>query len=292
LLHTWSYIPANIYLGFRLIYTVLSSSELKQLDVYRKKFGLVGTVPTFDPYHSDVHYLCSATPNTDYSVIIPDNVTPCGPILLPAAAVEESDPLLAAWLENGPTVMVNLGTHASSDKTFAFQLASGLRVLLDKEKEIQILWKLKGNGDIQDALTELGYDVNRGRVKIMDWLVADPLAILRHPNVVCSVHHGGANSFFEAVATGIPQIVLAMWHDTYGYATRVEWLGVGINGNRSVAPGVDAAEFGQALTRIVGTGNEALSFRAAANALAEDCRRYEGRVLACEKVLEQSCTSE
>jgi hypothetical protein len=55
---------------------------------------------------------------------------------------------------------------------------------------------------------------------------------------------------------------------------------------------VDAAEFGQALTKIVGNGNEALSFRAAANALAEDCRKYGGRVLACEKVLELTHTSE
>jgi len=126
----WSYIPANIYLIFRLIYTVLSSSDLKQLNVYRKKFHLTSTLPALDPYHSDVHYLCPATPSTDFPFsIIPDNITPCGPILLSAAAVEESDPPLAAWLGNGPTVMVNLGTHALTDKTFAFQLASGLRML-------------------------------------------------------------------------------------------------------------------------------------------------------------------
>ena len=85
---------------------------------------------------------------------------------------------------------------------------------------------------------------------------------------------------------------MAQWYDTYDYARRIEWMGVGIYGNRRVAPRVEAEEFGQALTRIVGTGTEAESFRTAAKALVGDCNKYRGRELACEKILELTHYSE
>ena len=39
--------------------------------------------------------------------------------------------------------------------------------------------------------------VDSERIKIVSWLEAEPGAILRHPSVICSVHHGGANSFLK-----------------------------------------------------------------------------------------------
>lgn len=87
-------------------------------------------------------------------------------------------------------------------------------------------------------------------------------------------------------STGTPQVVLPFWYDTYEYANRAEWLGIGIYGNRRSAPTVEALELGRALTRIVGDGEEARRFRATAEALRERCIGYTGRVLAAEKVLE------
>jgi hypothetical protein len=46
--------------------------------------------------------------------------------------------------------------------------------------------------------TELGNEIQAGRVRVVDWLTLDPLALLMEGNVMCSVHHGGANSFFES----------------------------------------------------------------------------------------------
>ena len=90
----------------------------------------------------------------------------------------------------------------------------------------------------------------------------------------------------------MPQVVVAQWYDTYEYAARVEWLGIGIYGNPNAAPGVDGAEFGQALMRIIGAGKEAKGFRAAAKALEEICQKTGGRVLACDKILEMTYQSE
>ena len=36
-------------------------------------------------------------------------------------------------------------------------------------------------------------------VRITDWLIAEPISILKSGGIVCSVNHGGANSYFEAV---------------------------------------------------------------------------------------------
>jgi hypothetical protein len=41
--------------------------------------------------------------------------------------------------------------------------------------------------------------IKEGRVRIETWLKAEPNALLGSGNVVASVHHGGANSYFEAV---------------------------------------------------------------------------------------------
>jgi len=35
------------------------------------------------------------------------------------------------------------------------------------------------------------------RFKIVNWFEADPASIMKHPNIVAYVHHGGANSFYE-----------------------------------------------------------------------------------------------
>lgn len=41
----------------------------------------------------------------------------------------------------------------------------------------------------------LGDDIASGRVRIVDWFEAEPMAVLESGTVVCAVHHGGANSF-------------------------------------------------------------------------------------------------
>jgi hypothetical protein len=45
----------------------------------------------------------------------------------------------------------------------------------------------------------LGDDIASGRVRIVDWFEAEPMAVLESGTVVCAVHHGGANSFLETV---------------------------------------------------------------------------------------------
>jgi hypothetical protein len=149
------------------------------------------------------------------------NVTGCGPILLPFQSVVEGDPELDAWLSQAPTVLMNLGSHITMDDALAREYAAALKVLLDSQPKLQILWKLKKSGRptlqtarmfketsssdkeayrVTDASLEaISSEMASGRVKVEEWLSVDPLAVLRSGHVVCAVHHGGSNSYHEAL---------------------------------------------------------------------------------------------
>ena len=69
-------------------------------------------------------------------------------------------------------------------------------------------------------------------------------------------------------------------------AVRAEYRGIGIYGNRNVAPGIEAVEFGAAVARLVRPGRESEEFRTRAKAVAEACRKAGGRRTAVDKLIE------
>ena len=85
---------------------------------------------------------------------------------------------------------------------------------------------------------------------------------------------------------GIPQIILAQWVDLYDMAIRAEYTGIGIYGNRSVAPDIDATEFGAAISRLVSPSEEAEKFVQKAKEIGELCRGAPGKKGAVAKILE------
>jgi len=93
----------------------------------------------------------------------------------------------------------------------ALQMAMAFRMLFDyaertqEKPRLQVLWKLSRWGEfdvdvpgckIYDVLEK---EMGEGRVRIEDWIAAEPHSVLLSGKVVCSVNHGGANSFFEAL---------------------------------------------------------------------------------------------
>lgn len=218
----WTLFPANIYLKFSILWILITSSKMKEMMNHRKSQNLPALPPIFNPWQKENHYLVPSIPESDFPCKLEPNVTPCGPILLPVSPVSEVDPELEAWLEQGPTVLINLGSHIRMDGHMAREFAVGLKVLLERRPKIQILWKLKTSGglalpakesrtqnsktpDMDDnvftsgALDAIATEIGSGRVKVLEWLSVDPLAVLHTGHVVCSVHHGGSNSFHEAL---------------------------------------------------------------------------------------------
>jgi hypothetical protein len=80
----------------------------------------------------------------------------------------------------------------------------------------------------------------------------------------------------------VPHVVLPAWQDCYENAARAEWLGIGVYGNKSRAPNIDAKELSKALLKVMGNA----SYKTKALELAKLCHKKEGRVAAAEKIVE------
>lgn len=83
---------------------------------------------------------------------------------------------------------------------------------------------------------------------------------------------------------GVPQVVLPVWFDTYDFAARVEYLGIGVYGNRNTAPAVSGIELGCALNRVLASGESEVMLQKA-KMIASKLGPVEGRVVACEEIL-------
>lgn len=75
--------------------------------------------------------------------------------------------------------------------------------------------------------------------------------------------------------------MLPQWLDTYDCATRVEWLGIGLNGSRTAAPGVEAGELSKVLLDVL--DDEGIRARSAA---VKNLCKGEGRIEAHDRIVE------
>ncbi|KAH8684259.1 putative UDP-glucoronosyl and UDP-glucosyl transferase [Tricladium varicosporioides] len=309
----WLMVWANIYLKIRLIIVLLTSRKIKSIRSWRQSHNLTPLPQVFDIWQNENHYLVPATTATDFPCRQASNVTGCGPILLPVPLLSDVDPSLLVWLQRGPTVLINLGSHIRMDATVILEFSLALKALFAIRPDIQILWKLKRSGGIalqEESLTEsqilsrsevnsmtqkensndplfpIEAEISADKVRVLEWISVSPLSILNTGNIVCSVHHGGSNSFHEAVSVGVPQIVLPCWLDTFEFANRVEYLGIGLHGSRTSAPLVEAKELSSALLLVLGDNNKATAMKLKAKELSEISGRVGGRVKACEKIIE------
>jgi UDP:flavonoid glycosyltransferase YjiC (YdhE family) len=93
-----------------------------------------------------------------------------------------------------------------------------------------------------------------------------------------------ANKLYRA---GISQVLLPAWYDCYDYATRVEYLGIGIYGNKKVAPNVEKEEFSNAVLGVIGEKKGVdTQFSVKAKGLRVLCRRSGGRKRVAEMISE------
>ena len=86
--------------------------------------------------------------------------------------------------------------------------------------------------------------------------------------------------------SGVPQVVLPVWYDTYDFANRVEYLSIGLWASKATAPHVDADDFSRAVMAVVDKGEEGRRRRLRARELGEVCQKAGGRKRACAKIIE------
>ena len=93
--------------------------------------------------------------------------------------------------------MMSMGTHFCYSKA---QVRNAIRgFIAGTSSTDQVLWKLYEKAKFQHILDEeLRNERVKERFRIVDWIDVDPGEVMRHKNVVAYVHHGGANSYYEA----------------------------------------------------------------------------------------------
>ena len=196
----WHLIPANIYLTLRLAYSVTWTPELSRKKAFLKENGIANPLDFFSVYNKDLVWLTQSSLDADFPMsIIPSNVVACGPIFLSTAPAVDQDKELAAWLQNAPTVLINLGSSVNYDEKAAAEMARAIKELLETS-DVQVLWKFNKRREFPDSfLAELQEFIAQRRLRLEKWINIDPASLLETGNVVLSVHHGGANCYHEAV---------------------------------------------------------------------------------------------
>ncbi|KAJ3457929.1 hypothetical protein MRS44_012038 [Fusarium solani] len=178
-------------------------------------------------------------------------------------------------------------------------MARSLKNLIDRASSkqklprLQVLWKLKkdlkrsGDFDVGPGSavhTVLSNEIDKDRVRIVNWVASEPSSILETGNVVCAVSHGGANSYNEVVCSGVPQVVLPCWFDCYDFASKAELLGIGRWGSKKGCPRWIESELTEALIDVALDNNA--EYTAKSRSLAELCgRNGGGRATAADEIL-------
>lgn len=303
----WSQVPMNIGLTLILLMILLRSTRqsnttklLRQYTGDEKlqilslaELGVVQAPP------EGVTVMVAFSEDIDFPfAVIPRHITQCGPIVRCARKLTDVDEEVEKWLAKGPTVYANLGSQFTMTPEQGLEFALALRDLIDAagpSSDYQILWKLKQEGmetrkiswegewkAVRDTLQS---EIETDRVRIVAWVEVDPCSILSSGHIVCSLHHGGANSHHEALAAGVPHVVLPGWADCYDYASRVELNGIGLRGNKTAAPSWKREELGDVLKEVL-FGERAAAFKENARRLAERHPEHAGRTKAANILLE------
>ena len=196
-----------------MIKKFLTTEHPKPMLEARRKAGLNHPYPARGSYRKDIIYILPVTPESDFPCPVTQNIVCCGPIILPSAPLSTIDPELGNWLDRLPTVLVNLGTFLKPSQKHAQELATGIKLALEHNHQIQVLWKLRTDDEsvFESATKILLEHIQTGRARVVSWLKAPPSETVRR--VICSVHHGGASSYFEAI--GCVLILCVLFRTSY-----------------------------------------------------------------------------
>ena len=92
---------------------------------------------------------------------------------------------------------MSMGTHFHYSEA---QVRNTLRGFITGTSSTdQVFWRLHDKASFEHILEEeLENEGVKERFRIVGWVDADLGEVMKHKNVVAFVHHGGANSYYEA----------------------------------------------------------------------------------------------
>ena len=181
----------------RMLYSYLTAREISTPVKYRNSHGIFGRLPHEVPLRKTAEVISPDIVDLDFPLKKPSNLQLYRPIVLDGPPMRDLDPQLVEWLDAGPAVLMSMGTHFTYTKAQVRAVLRGFLIALDPKT--RVLWKLPRHSSFNDIIDELlpGGD-DKERFKVVDWIPVDSFSVMAHRNVVVLVHHGGANSYFEA----------------------------------------------------------------------------------------------
>ena len=181
-----------------LIYQTATASEVSGLIEYRNTHGLPGRLPSETAATRADHVICPGIRDLDYPLVVSDKVGLYGPIVFDTNSIEAVDPELNRWLGRRETVVMCMGAHFFFTETLVKAVINGFLSAVNHDSDVQFLWKLPNKAKFEDLIEDALKDSrDRERFKIVDWLEANPSSVMKHPNVVAYIHHGGPNSYYR-----------------------------------------------------------------------------------------------
>lgn len=202
------YYPLQLWLRPLNIILVLAFALSFLFDpTHRRKMAARKEAGYFAPYLFEARPLtmCMGLPELEFPGVRPSHVIPVGPILLPSSALNIVDPELDAWINHPKaegmfTISFALGTHAVLNQLQAEELLRMFSELMEQRSDIRVIAKIMRAGTYDlPLLDELEGQFGSHRLKIVEWMQADPISLLRTGKVDLSIHHGGSNSYHEAL---------------------------------------------------------------------------------------------
>ncbi|KAI0546300.1 hypothetical protein F4679DRAFT_557975 [Xylaria curta] len=259
----WAKFLENLYINIQYYYAMLHVSRFTETRKYIASKGLADSVNWYNIRNDDTPYFTQALPGASIPVdVLPQNVTLTGPILLSISPAEEQATALTEWLARAPTVLVSLGSMFVWTESHATIMAQAIADTLAWRSDLQVLWKFmklpydaEGTTYGDEFMTPLRPYLENGRLKIESWLEVQPVSLLETGHIVASVHHGGAGCYSEALATGVPQLVLPQWLDHYSFAQLAQNVGVGIWGCPDASPWWTTACLSDAFATVLGNAS-------------------------------------
>ena len=123
--------------------------------------------------------------------------------------------------------VINFGTLFKWTNLATTTMLTAITKTQEAYPRMKFIWK----ADIKNAPCN---------VFAMKWLPS-VARVYSHHAVKAIIHHGGGNTFNEAILYGLPQLVVPQWFDCFDYATSVENLGLGLQ-TTCIGPELEAEE--------------------------------------------------
>lgn len=199
----YNLILQNIFLNFRMISSLIKMPDLSAKRDFLKASGIPDPINFFGLHRPDVPWITQTTPAATIPVdFVPQNVSCAGPMVLSAAPASEQDAELVQWIQQKPTVLINLGSAFTYSISQTREMAEGIRLVLESNPDIQIVWKYRLSPNVVDFDWQAVIEPLEAtqRVRATQWLSVDPSSLMETGHIVAHVTHGGAGGYHESIS--------------------------------------------------------------------------------------------